>query len=229
MPPRPVLTLANAYTVIVNFQNTADPTVTWRNTWDILDVAGVPSPSDAIFTAIQAFHQGNLRADANVEMIELRNWSQGPQPFSSRGFIWQKQIGVTAGAGDKTQPTPVGYGGEGAGNQTVPGSVVLFCKRFSGAGGKVSHLFLRGLLDSGDIAAETGGKPVFVSSPRVTTALFNAIVGNTLAPYFAPSSGPALINVHVGNKGAGPAFSSLVSSVQLIDPSQNKQTRKNKK
>lgn len=226
---KPVLTLANAFTCIVTMQNTADPTVKWRNTWDILDSAGIPSPADTIFTAIQAFQQGNLRADANVEMLELRNWTQGPQPFSTRGFLWQKQIGPTAGAGDKTQPTPVGYGGEAGGNQVVPGSVVLFCKRFSGTGGKVSHLFLRGLLDAGDIAAETGGKPVFIPSPRVTNALFNAIVSNTLAPFFMPSSGPALINVHVGNKGAGPAFSSLVSSVQMVGPSQNKQTRKNKK
>jgi hypothetical protein len=229
MPSKPPLTLANTFTLIVHMQNTADPTVTWRNTWDINQSTATPSPSDAIFTAIQAFHQGNLRADANVEMMELRNWSQGPQPFSTRGFIWQKVIGPTAGAGDKTQPTPVGYGGEAAGNQQVPGSTVLFCKRFSGSGGKVSHLFLRGLLDAGDIAAETGGKPVFLPSPRVTQALFNAIVGNTLAPYFAPSSGPSLVNVHVGNKGAGPAFFSLVSSMAMIGPSQNKQTRKNKK
>lgn len=227
--PLPPLTLANVYTLIVQMQNTADPTVTWRNTWDILDVSGVPSPSDAIFTAIQAFHQGNLRQDCNIQMMTLRNWSQGPQPFSTRGFIWEKLIGVTSGQGDKTQPTPVGYGGEAAGNQAVPGSVVLFCKRFSGSGGKVSHLFLRGLLDAGDIAAETGGKPVFIPSPRVTNALFNAIVSNTLAPYFAPSSGPALVNVHVGNHHAGPAFSSLISSVAMVGPSQNKQTRKNKK
>lgn len=226
MPSRPPLTLANAYTLIVESGNTTDPNVRWRNTWDI-HASVEPAPSDPVITDIINFHLYNLRTDAGVFMLTLRNWSQGPQPFISRPFLWEYNVGGTAGL--KTGTPPHGYNGEGAGNQSIPGSAVLFAKRQTLSGGKQTSLFLRGLLDDVDVVAETGGRYVYATGGHVNNASFGAIVTSVLTPYLGAGKDPGLIIVHVGNHYAGPAFSSPITGVVGIGPSQNKQTRKNKK
>jgi hypothetical protein len=226
MPSKPSLTLPNAFTLIVESGNLTDPTIRFRNTWDI-HATVQPQPSDAIISAILDFHLGNLRTDCGVFMATLRNWSQGPQPFASRPFLWETTVGPVTGL--KTAASPAGYGGEAVGNQSIPGSAVLFCKRQTAGGNKQTNLFLRGLLDEVDIIAETGGRYVFTAGPNVTPGKFTALVGHTLAPYIGSALNPGLIIVHVGNKGAGPAFSSPITGVQLIQPSENKMTRKNRR
>lgn len=226
MPSKPPLTLANTYTLIVESGNLTDPNLRWRNTWDI-HATVEPQPSDAIISDLINFHLYNLRADAGVFLLTLRNWSQGPQPFASRPFLWEYNAGGVAGL--KTGAPPHGYGGEAAGNQSIPGSAVLFAKRLTSGQNKNTNLFLRGLLDDADIAAETGGKYVFATGGRVTPGTFHAVVSAVLTPYMGASPNPGLVLVHVGNHGAGPAFSSPVVDVQGIAPSQNKQTRKNKR
>lgn len=226
MPSKPTLTLLDYYTLIVESGNTSDPSLRWRNTWDIFATV-TPQIGDPIIDAILNFHLGNLRTDAGLYLATLRNWSQGPQPFATRQFIWEDvQSGV---AGLKTSAGPVGYGGEGAGNQSIPGSAVLFAKRIGTQGAKVTHMFLRGLLDDQDLAAETGGKYVFGSSPNVTAGKFHAIVTNRLASFMGAGLNPRLAAVHVGNHGAGPAFATPILDIVAVGPSENKQTRKNKR
>lgn len=226
MASKPVLTLANTYTLIVESGNLTDPSIRWRNTWDI-HATVEPQSSDAIISAITDFHLSNLRTDCGIFLLTLRNWSQGPQPFASRPFLWEDiQAGI---AGLKTSALPAGYGAEGVGNQSIPGSAVLFCKRLTAGQNKASNLFLRGLLDDADIVAETGGQYVFTAAPNVTGAKFTTIANSRLAGFVGVSADPGIVIVHVGNHSAGPAFSSPVTSVVLVKPSQNKQTRKNKK
>lgn len=226
MASKTVLTLANAYTLIVESGNLSDPNVRWRNSWDI-HATVQPQPSDAIISAVTDFHLSNLRTDCGIFMLTLRNWSQGPQPFANRPFLWEDiQAGIV---GLKTSPLPAGYNGEAIGNQSIPGSAVLFCKRLTTGQNKATSLFLRGLLDEVDIIAETGGKYVFAVGANVTGGKFTTIAASRLAGFIGPGADPGLILVHVGNKGAGPAFSSPVTSVALVRPSENKMTRKNKR
>ena len=180
MPSRPVLTLAQAYTLIVESGNTSDPNVRWRNTWDI-HATTQPTPSDPIITDLINFHLYNLRTDAGVFMLTLRNWSQGPQPFATRPFLWEYNVGGTPGL--KTGTPPHGYNGEGAGNQSIPGSAVLFAKRQTLSGGKQTSLFLRGLLDDVDVVSETGGKYVYATGGHVTNGAFGAIVDHRCGRY----------------------------------------------
>lgn len=226
MPSKPTLTLANAYTLIVESGNLSDPNVRWRNTWDI-HATVTPQPSDAIISDITNFHLYNLRTDAGVFQLTLRNWSQGPQPFADRPFLWEHILGGTAGL--KTNASPHGYGGQFPNPPTIPGAAVAFAKRLTSGQNKATNMFMRGLLDDDDIRAETGGKYTFFTGNRVTPALFHDIVSAVLTPYLGSGANPGLILVHVGNHSAGPAFSSPMVDLQLIGPSINKTTRKNKR
>jgi hypothetical protein len=180
-----------------------------------------------VIDAIQNFHLYNLRTDAGIFLVTLRNWSQGPQPFANRPFIWEIALGGTAGL--KSAAAPHGYSGEQTGGTNVPGINVAFVKRVTEGGKKNTALFLRGLYDGDDVTTEVGGKWVTKGGSRVTSSTFQATANAAFSSYFGNSAIPHLAIVHVGNHGAGPAFASPIDSLQLIGPSTNKQTRKNKK
>lgn len=227
MPSRPTLTLTNAFTLIVESQNTAQPNINWRNTWDIFSSTGAPAAGSAIVNAIVGFHQANLRSDCNLSKLIMRNWSQGPQPFADRPFLWEQLLVSSFAPGTKQTTDPTGYGAESTGIQRIPGSVVLFAKRLTVPGSKPTNMFLRGLLDDDDLNIVTAGPPVFAPSPNVTGPKFNDIQNHFLSAFCTGLADPRLIIVHVGNHHAGPAFESSMTSIEMVGPSQNKQTRKN--
>jgi len=229
MPPRPTLTLTNAYTLIVESENPQVTGQTWRNTWDMFSSTGAPAPGAAIINAIVAFHQANLRDECDIAKLTMRNWSQGPQPFADRPFIWEQFLGHAVAPGLKSSASPTGYGSQSSGTQIVPGSTVLFAKRTTGAGGRASNMFLRGILDDQDVYAYSGGKPLLSPTAAVDPTTFNVIAEHWLSSYFVGTADPRLIIVHVGNHYAGPAFETSMTALEMVDVSQNKQTRKNKR
>lgn len=229
MASRPTLTLADAYTLIVELENPQAAGGTWRNTWDIYSSAGAPAQGSAIVNALVAFHQANLRTECDIAKLTMRNWSQGPQPFASRPFIWEQFLGASVAPGLKTSSSPTGYGSESSGTQIVPGSTVLFAKRTTGAGSRATNMFMRGILDDGDVYAYTGSKPLLLPTAVVNPTSFNTICQHWLSGYFVATADPRLCIVHVGNKYVGPPFESSMADLQMVDVSQNKQTRKNKR
>lgn len=227
---RPVLTLPGAYSLTLEMGCANDANVNWRNTFDIWSPTSVPISTAPIITAIQGFLQANLRSDAFIATATLRNWSQGPQPFASRPFIWQVTLGSSVAPGTKQSAPPNGYGGEEVTTDVTPGTICALVKRYSGPATRSSHLFLRGLLDQLDYACVTGGKPFLIATSNVTQAKFNQIVGQFLANYIGGgAAAPYLCVVHVGNHYNGPPFQSQVYQLALEGVTQNKQTRKNAK
>ena len=229
MPSRPTLTLANCYTLIVESENPQNTGTNWRNTWDIYSSTGAPAPGAAIINALVAFHQANLRTECDIAKLTLRNWSQGPQPFAARPFIWEQFLGHAVAPGLKTSASPAGYGSEASGTQQVPGSTVLFAKRTTGAGSRATNMFMRGILDDGDVYAYTGGKPLLLTAAVVNPTSFNTVQNHFLSSYLTATADPRLIIVHVGNHYMGPPFASSMDALEMVNVSENKLTRKNKR
>lgn len=225
--PRPTLGLADVYTLIVSSGSTVATNETWRNTYDVYSTAGVPQPTDTIIETLLEVHQENLVSTAQIFQAELRNWTFGPQPYGTGVPLWTEALSLP---GTKV----AAYGAEGA--DAVGKEVVCYIKRLN-TGPKNGKLFLRGFLDSGDIAALTGAPWEFLTSPapNVTPAKYAGILATTgLNGFMGAGKNPGLVVVHFSYKQYQidntrlPFFSHITSQV-LIGPTTNKPTRKSKK
>jgi hypothetical protein len=224
----PPIGFSDHYVLIAHYksQNGVD---TWRSEFTIQGAAGtVPQPGDPIITAAEGYFTANLMDPSTLVRLELRAWSFGPQPFSARGALWEKPLNL---GGTKT----IDYGG--IGTLAVGKEVVAFIK-FSTNIGKQGKQFLRQLFDNQDVGAQSGGPWVILpppATPRVTVAKFKTVALATIGP-FINSATPTFVVVHFSKKQylANPGnptlpFSSPILSVDLVGPSVNKATRRNKR
>lgn len=226
--PLPSLTLPNAFTLVASFHNNVQPTNAWRSTIDI-HATVQPVDGDPIIEALKSWWRANLRTDASLFQLALRNWSQGPVPFSQRGHLWESVYADALYPGQKTAALPAGYGAEGIGNQHIGGEVCVLGKRTNSGAIKAANMFVRGLLDDVDTAAATGGGYAIVAGANVTAVKFNAISANFLINYLGAGRDPGLINVHTGNHHAGPAFSTPMINILFDRPTTSKQGRKSRR
>lgn len=224
MPSLPPLSLANAFQLLLHFQDLTDARVKFRDEFVIHQSVGVPQPADPIIVALSAWSaQQKLNATALVE-VELRNWTQGPVIFSQRGAIWRETVNLV---GSKQ----VTYGGMG---NFIGGEVVAYIRLDTTGGSKTGKKFLRALLDFDDVGnIEPGGPWVERGTARVTAITFHNSFsgppGTDLHPYIGVGKDPGLIIVHVGNHHAGPAFSTPVVDMEYAAVTTNKITRKNRR
>jgi hypothetical protein len=222
---RPTLTLANVYTLIVKIGSTLATDETWRNTYDIFASAGPPAPTATIVETILDFAQRNLASTAQIFEAELRNWTFGPQPYGSGVPIWSETLVLP---GTKVSA----YGGEGP--DAVGKEVVAFARRVN-TGPKEGKLFLRGFLDTGDIAALTGAPWEFLTPPgNVTPAKWDTNTSSSGLEAFFGTVDPGLVVAHFSYKQyqIDPTrlpFYSRVTALPLVGPTTNKPTRKSKK
>lgn len=215
------LTLANVYTLLAHFQETGNPAVTWRSSIDMYATAQ-PQPTDAIIVAMQNFWTKNLRSDCELLQVELRAWTHGgPQPFSLKYPLWRNVVSLVG-----TKNTT--YGNQGA---PVGGEIVAYAQKLIGTGAKPGKMFIRALLDLYELVAAPGGRWAINLAPgNVTPAHFHSLtVAGVIDGFFGAAKNPGFVEVHVPNKGAGPASYDVITDIQLIGVSLNKQTRKNKK
>jgi hypothetical protein len=224
--PRPTLHLANVYTLLIKFQSTLVVGSTWRSSIDIWAPSGPPAPNDGVVTSWVAFAQRNLVPTAEIIEAELRAWQFGPQPYGTGIPIWQETLALV---GTKA----AAYGGVGA--NAVGKEVALFVRK-TNTGPKEGKMFIRGFLDSGDIAALTGGPWQFLTPgpPNVTDAKFQTNLTAAGVPGFIGGPGPAYVVVHFSYKQyqVDPTrlpFFSLISTIHLVAPTVNKPTRKSRR
>lgn len=228
MPIHPT-TLPNHYVLIAEFEG-APGVQPWRSEFHIEGQAGgvVPGPTSAIVTACGQYWIDNLRDDALLATMTLRNWTYGQQPFGIGQPIYSVPVGST---GVKVAT----YGSQST--QPVGREVVAFVK-IGNAGGRFGKQFLRGFLDNADVEALVGGEWRVKTNPPavVTPALFDAHSNAALAPFLNASSTPRLVVVHFSAKRweaaqivANAPFSSPAIALHYERPGVNKSTRKNKR
>lgn len=224
----PPVTLAHHYELIGHFIG-ADGVNKWRSSVVLFDSSAVPVDTDAIVTSMIDFWKRNLITTCHYDHTELRAWARGNQPFSTQAALWTSSN--LAGFGTKSSGGA--YGAEGTEGL---GKEVVASVKIDTTGPKPGRLFIRGLLDNGDAAAQAGGQWVELipGPPNVTNTKFQLILGATIAPYFGTAN-PGLRVVHFSikewNANAGnPLFSpfpSTVADMNYIGPTTNKATRKN--
>jgi hypothetical protein len=218
------------YVAIAEFQGPAGIR-DWRSEFHIEGASGVtPQPNDAIINAIQNYWIHNLRNDAVLGTIQLRNWTYGPQPFAIGGGlpIWTKSVNIP---GDK----PFVYGAQGP---NAAGREVVGFVKIETSGGRPGKQFLRVFLDELDITAVPGGEWSFDASPpaNITPAKYHTDAAALLGPFNASANPPRLCVVHFSTKkwnanpiAANGPFSTPMTDIFLERPGVNKSTRKNKK
>ena len=222
-------TFPDHYVLIAEFTGVAG-TRPWRSELHIEGAVGtIPDPNSNIIQGAYQYWQDNLRTDATVQSLQLRHWTYGQQPFNAQSLpIWVRSINT---GGNKT----VAYGGEGP--NPAGRELCGFVKIFN-TGGRPGKQFLRYYLDEVDVTAVSGGEWALDASPpaHVTTAAYHVIVSNRLGPFNASAPAPRFCVVHFSSKrwNANPnstnaPFSSPMTDMQLIGPTVNKSTRKNKK
>lgn len=222
----PPFQFANHFQIVGHFTGT-DINETWRSEFTIND-SSAPAPADAIIGVLKDYFVHNLRSDCKLDRIEARQWSYGPQPLAGRGSLWVQPYQLP---GEK----PTIYGGEQAAPALAGKEVVAFVKLLTNAN-KPGKQFLRQLYDLGDIGAVAGSPWETLPGARVTPTAFEDENAVRLDPYFNPSSGPGIVVVHFSKKhydlnpvSANLPFSTSVVGIELIGPTTNRPTRKNKR
>ena len=225
MPAGPPFVAPDLFQYVAHFIGAAG-TEEWRSELTVHNTT-VPTPADTIQDAIKQFFVTNLRSDCTLSHIDVREWTFGPQPIATRGILFSTPYSL---AGEK----PSVYGGQQAAPALTGKEVVAFCK-LATTRGRPGKVFLRQLLDLGDIGAVAGSPWEFIPGGRVEPTSFHVQVVATIAPFFNAVSGPEIVVVHFSKKAydANPISSNLpthtpVLDMNLIRPSTNDPTRKNK-
>ncbi len=215
-----LVTAPNTYEIICEYENAANPTITWRNTYAYQKMS-TPDPSDDIFTNLFPFASAMAQPDCNLVQFRVYKWVRGgpnPYPNGLPLFVIEHNSACNA---------PTLWGSAAAGDP-LPGSCVLRMDRIHGGQGKPGHLFYRGLLHEGDVASVSGGPIVLTNTATYSQTHLDGIVATT----------------HMDNHLAGGLSASQLCIVQysdkhntlgsinnqinftLIGATQNKKTRK---
>lgn len=203
MPSLPPLSLANAFEYIIHMQNTASPATQWRQTYTVHRTSA-PVPGDAIETALVAVNRTLLLNFAQIFAAEVRNWTQGPVPFSARPALYVNHF-VTPLIGTRNTDFPVSGTGEALGAE-----VVARVKRILTTRHKPSNLFLRYAVTTTDIDASPDGGYIFQVGAPLDALHISSAFNTNLSAYLGASADPGLIVVGVGNHHAGPPFSNPI-------------------
>lgn len=227
--PLPVggITLPNVYTLIAHFLG-QDSVNTWRSEFHIYQSTGQPLPTDAIIGAAKTYWLGNLQTTCKLDHLELRRATWGDIPYASQAALWVDSVGLFG--------LKVGaYGAEGTAGV---GKEVVAYIRITNSGPKPGKQFIRGLLDNGDVYAQTGGQWVLITTgtpSNVNDTKYQTLLGSSgLTGYFGGSADPRVCTTHFSIKeyNINPAnlpFESSISAMHLVGPTVNKAKRSNKK
>jgi hypothetical protein len=222
----PPVTLANHFELIGHFKG-ADGVNTWRNSIVVKDSSGTPGDISNPIPEVCDFWRRNLITVCNLDHIELRNWARGVQPYSQAPALWTS----TQNCGAGTKSASNAYGAEGS--EGIGKEVVAFLRILS-APGKEGKMFLRGLFDESDVAAQAGGQWVFIvpGPGNVTPAKFTTLMNATIQTYFLSDPGLRVVHFPVKRYLANPTnpgnlpYSTTISDMSMVGPSVNKSTRK---
>lgn len=173
--------LPNVYSIIVQYANTDNVDLRWRNTYDIF-AAAAPAPGDAVVDAIGAMALAMAHDDTTLESITCYNWARGTVPYPTGTALWVKTIGVVCTAEADWGSVISGY---------VPGDKSL-CLRIDhqpSTSGKPGRNFIRGLLGTNDVSSVTGGKWILGHpASEWETALLVILVDANIPQYFSGGS-----------------------------------------
>lgn len=216
----PPVTLPNAYDMIVSYENTADPSIKWRQTYTFQSEEP-PSIGAGIVEALATYSICLVRSDSNATGIALYNWARGRQPYPTGDAIETDSLAVPGEAGAHWPHLASEY-------VPVGGEQVLRIDHEPGVGSKPGRSFVRGLLGTGDISALTGGGIELV--PLVAdlqTDLGNIIIASGLTPYFGGGTGGQnLCIVRYSPKTNVVHGAVSVTSFHVIGATTNKRSRK---
>lgn len=218
-------TLPGVYTFIVEYQNIAQPSVQWRNTYDFFQ-SSLPQVGDSIANALRQWAQSMIHADARMFKASVYNWAKGRLPYPQGQPIWSESLNVT-GTAETAWSYPSGYV-----PLPVGGEVVLRVDREHFGGARPGRLFLRTLLQEADLQSPgSGQKWTLTTVSPITQAHLNSIVTgsglNNFLNQTAPGTGLCVVQYSPHTQTVH-GFLPMTSFL-LVGPSTNKQTRKNKK
>jgi hypothetical protein len=218
------VTLPGVYTAIIEVANTNDPSKTWRNTYDFFQ-SSLPQPTDPIANGLRQWQVSHTHTDAHLSKMAVYNWSKGRQPYPLGQPIWSQSL-TTVGDAATAWGYPLPYT-----VLAVGGEVVLRVDREHPGGFRPGRLFLRALINEGDVSVVGSGEKwgLTLSSP-LTQAHLNSIVAGSIGSFLnqtPPSTGLCVVQYSPKTNVVHGFIPQ--SSFLLIGASTNKQTRKNKR
>lgn len=205
MPSLPPLSLANTFEYIIHMRNSAVHETTWRNTYSVHRTTA-PTPADTIENAFAAVHQTLLLNFAEVFAVEVRNWTQGPVPFSNRPALYVNEF-TTPLIGTRNTDFPPGAGAEALGAE-----VAARVKRTLTTRHKPSNLFIRYAVTNNDVDAAPDGGYIFQSGAPLDALHISSALNTHLSAFLGAGADPGIVVVGVGNHHAGPPFTNPVST-----------------
>lgn len=220
----PVVTEPGYYDQIITYQNHLNPAIKWRNTYTFSSVVSPPVNGAGIVQAISAFAVGLVHSDTDLVETAVYNWARGRQPYPLGSPLFV-DVGAVPGTADTNWPhlaTPY---------DPPVGSLVLRIDHQPNVGGKPGRNFYRALLGDEDIDSVSGGPPALVPTVANLQADLNALLtASGLHNYFDAGLGNQFLAlVRFSKKTFTVNGTTSIHSFNVIDATENKRSRKNKR
>jgi len=219
------VTLLNVWTLIYEYQNIADPTNTWRNTFDFFDGTAVPTATDHIVTSLNAFTNSMLHASDQSVKVSCYAWAKGRQPYPSGEPIFTFTQAVPGVAAAIWYPPMTGS------FSPTGKEVVARIDHEPTLGGKPGRSFLRRFFGILDIAGSAEGDWIIPGgAPGYDSVLQGVITSTGLNEHLnGGTSNVKLAVVRYSPKTNVVHGYSNINSLKFIGVTTNRATRKNKK
>lgn len=215
--------LSNVYDIVVTFENLADPTITWRNTFTVFS-PDTPVHDTTIALAISGFCKAMIWPDSAVVKVACYSWGRGSHPYPSGSALWEN-VGSVEGTADSNWPHL------NATHHPAGGEVALRVDHATAAIGRPGRSFFRTLLGKDDITALSGGKWTTVPTiVNLQTDLLGVLAASTLGSYFGGGSGGQYLTIVRYSPKTNTVHGNVpVSSFQVIGATTSKRFRSNKR
>jgi hypothetical protein len=175
--PSPVF-LTDAYEMIISYQNTSDPTLKWRNTWEIFSTSA-PLPTDPLVSNLILLGLAFADASVTLETISCYAWARGTVPYPEGSALWVKTVGSACTAGSDWGTVRASYI---AGDK----SLCLRIDKEPFGSGRPGRNFIRGLIGTSDVSAIAGGRWQLDHTPASwNTALAVILTDANIPQYFS--------------------------------------------
>lgn len=224
MSPPPVL-YPGVYTIICEMENTSDPTIKWRNTYDFQCVTP-PTNTSSLMDNVMHFQDSMTDDDSTFVEMRVYNWSKGANPYPTGLPLFVRTVNAP---GDATAAW-----GRLSHVPAAGGEVCLNIARRASGAVKPGRFFFRSTIRDEDVQSLSGGKWTFTS---IGAGLFTQTQLDSIVSLSGLSAN-LLGGTDANNKLVLVPYSKLhgthgtaepVANIVMVGVTTNKQTRKNKK